>query len=66
MKRRDFYPKTVNAVQLINERKYYDIETVIKNRFHSAPQFIKRLEKEAELNGHTGCVNCLEWSDNGR
>lgn len=32
----------------------------------SAPNFIKRLELEAILEGHNGCVNCLEWNSSGR
>lgn len=56
----------MNVTQLLGDRSYYDIETIIKNRMQSASQFMKRLELEAMLEGHMGCVNCLEWSDNGR
>ncbi|KAJ6648158.1 WD and tetratricopeptide repeats protein 1, partial [Pseudolycoriella hygida] len=42
------------------------IETLIKNRLHAAPQFIDRLELEAILEGHNGCVNCIEWSETGQ
>uniref|UniRef100_A0A3B3HC58 WD and tetratricopeptide repeats 1 n=1 Tax=Oryzias latipes TaxID=8090 RepID=A0A3B3HC58_ORYLA len=35
-------------------------------RFHHVTDpFIKRLGLEAELQGHTGCVNCLEWNEKG-
>jgi hypothetical protein len=27
---------------------------------------IKRLGLEDELEGHIGCVNCLEWNEKGR
>ncbi|EAT49000.1 AAEL000008-PA, partial [Aedes aegypti] len=43
-----------------------DIEHIVKNRLKTAPQFIDKIELEAELKGHNGCVNCLEWSTNGR
>ena len=29
------------------------------------PNFIKRLGLETELEGHEGCVNCLEWNESG-
>lgn len=55
----------INVTKLLGDRYYYDIETVIRNRLQSAPQFIKRLELDAVLEGHNGCVNCLEWNSNG-
>uniref|UniRef100_A0AAQ6A9L2 WD and tetratricopeptide repeats 1 n=1 Tax=Amphiprion ocellaris TaxID=80972 RepID=A0AAQ6A9L2_AMPOC len=33
--------------------------------YHVTDPFIKRLGLEAELQGHTGCVNCLEWNERG-
>lgn len=66
MKRKQIYSKSSNIAQLISSRSYYDVETIIRNRLQSAPQFIKRLELETMLEGHLGCVNCLEWSSNGR
>lgn len=66
MKRTYNYPKSLNTTQLISDRSYYSIEELIKNRLHTASQFIDRLELEATLDGHNGCVNCLEWSENGR
>ncbi|XP_051922653.1 WD and tetratricopeptide repeats protein 1 isoform X1 [Hippocampus zosterae] len=33
--------------------------------YHVTDPFIKRLGLEAELQGHTGCVNCLEWNEHG-
>lgn len=55
-----------NVVSLQNDRSYYDIETLIRNRLRAAPLFIQRLDLDGKLEGHTGCVNCLEWSSNGR
>lgn len=57
---------TQNVVKLHNDRSYYNIETLICNRLKAAPQFIERLDLDAKLEGHTGCVNCLEWSSNGK
>lgn len=55
-----------NLVLLQNDRNYNDIETIIKNRLKAAPQFIERLDLDTKLKGHSGCINCLEWSANGR
>lgn len=66
MKRTYVYSKSLNTAQLISNRSYYSIETLIRNRLQAAPQFIDRLELEATLEGHNGCVNCLEWSENGQ
>lgn len=60
------YPSMVNTVQLLNDRCYYDIEKIIRNRQQTAPQFIRRLGLDCMLKGHMGCVNCLEWSSDGR
>lgn len=38
---------------------------LLKQRFQFSDNFIRRLGLEAELEGHHGCVNCLEWSPNG-
>lgn len=60
-------PRTTRNVVLVqNDRSYYNIETMVKNRLKAAPQFIQNLDVEAKLEGHVGCVNCLEWSSNGR
>lgn len=66
MKRKLNYPHVTNVAQILLDRNYSDIEHIIKNRMKTAPQFIDKIELEAELKGHNGCVNCLEWSANGR
>ncbi|XP_055605360.1 WD and tetratricopeptide repeats protein 1-like [Uranotaenia lowii] len=66
MKRKFHYPNVTNVAQILLDRNYSDIEHIVKNRLKTAPQFIDKIELEAELKGHNGCVNCLEWSDNGR
>ncbi|XP_058840274.1 WD and tetratricopeptide repeats protein 1 [Topomyia yanbarensis] len=66
MKRKYHYPNVTNVAKILLDRNYRDIEHIVKNRLKTAPQFIDKIELEAELKGHNGCVNCLEWSDNGR
>ncbi|XP_059909163.1 WD and tetratricopeptide repeats protein 1 [Gadus macrocephalus] len=36
-----------------------------QRNYHVTDPFIKRLGLESELQGHTGCVNCLEWNEKG-
>ncbi|KAJ8373235.1 hypothetical protein AAFF_G00267270 [Aldrovandia affinis] len=36
-----------------------------QRHYHVTDSFIKRLGLEAELQGHSGCVNCLEWNEKG-
>uniref|UniRef100_A0A8D2J3B8 WD and tetratricopeptide repeats 1 n=1 Tax=Varanus komodoensis TaxID=61221 RepID=A0A8D2J3B8_VARKO len=36
-----------------------------ERHYHVTDPFIQRLGLEAELQGHTGCVNCLEWNEKG-
>lgn len=60
-------PRTTrNIVSIQNDRPYNDIETLVRNRLKAAPQFVSNLDVEAKLEGHNGCVNCLEWSSNGQ
>lgn len=55
-----------NTTHLLHNRSYYDVETLLRNRLQTAPALMDRLALSAELNGHTGCVNGLDWSANGR
>lgn len=68
MSKRYYCPNraVTNTTKLLGDRSYYDIEPIVRNRLQAAPQFIKRLELDAVLEGHNGCVNCLEWTSNGR
>ncbi|XP_069828739.1 WD and tetratricopeptide repeats protein 1 isoform X2 [Dendropsophus ebraccatus] len=36
-----------------------------QRRHHVTDPLIRRLGLEAELQGHSGCVNCLEWNEKG-
>ncbi|KAM9806359.1 WD and tetratricopeptide repeats protein 1 isoform X1 [Syngnathus typhle] len=56
----------VNITRDILHRQIQEKRTAgFQRSFHVTDPFIKRLGLEAELQGHTGCVNCLEWNENG-
>ncbi|XP_054637431.1 WD and tetratricopeptide repeats protein 1 isoform X2 [Dunckerocampus dactyliophorus] len=56
----------VNITRDILHRQIRDKKVSGFQRFyHVTDPFIKRLGLEAELQGHTGCVNCLEWNERG-
>lgn len=38
----------------------------IRQKLQVTDNLISRLGLEKELNGHSGCVNCLEWNENGQ
>lgn len=38
----------------------------VLQKLHVTENLISRLGLEKELNGHTGCVNCLEWNETGQ
>lgn len=52
--------KLLNARQ-INERSARRVESAL----HVTESSIGRLGLEKELEGHAGCVNCLEWNESG-
>lgn len=56
----------INTTQLLQNRSYFDVETLLRNRLQTASPFMRQLEQEALLSGHDGCVNGLEWSSSGR
>ena len=59
--------ETSNYLKLLSLRQ---VDDRISNKFQSKllvnDSFISRLGLEKELEGHTGCVNCLEWNESGR
>uniref|UniRef100_A0A182JVP5 WD and tetratricopeptide repeats protein 1 n=1 Tax=Anopheles christyi TaxID=43041 RepID=A0A182JVP5_9DIPT len=65
MKPKQPYGNATNVTKILTSRPYWDMEHVLRNRLRTAPQFVDNIELEAELRGHNGCVNCLQWSDNG-
>lgn len=64
MKRK--FERVVNSAHLINNRSTLGWEKALRDTLRSAPQYIHRLGLETELVGHTGCVNTIEWSENGQ
>lgn len=55
-----------NIFQTLQWRARGDIDDrLVRNRLQTAQSLMSRLELETELIGHSGCVNCLEWNDNG-
>ncbi|XP_066573761.1 WD and tetratricopeptide repeats protein 1 [Amia ocellicauda] len=57
---------TVNITSDILHRQIRDKGVLgFQRRYHVTDPLIKRLGLEAELQGHSGCVNCLEWNEKG-
>ncbi|XP_034253371.1 WD and tetratricopeptide repeats protein 1-like [Thrips palmi] len=42
-----------------------NIARKVQSRLHVTEELLQRLGLEKELEGHTGCVNCLEWNSTG-
>lgn len=61
-----YYKQKINSVSLLQDRQYGAIDAIVHRRLHCCSSLIDRLEQEAVLKGHEGCVNCLEWSSDGR
>nr|CAD7444127.1 unnamed protein product [Timema bartmani] len=56
-----------NIVQLVKQREIKDCTSYrLQQGLHVTEDYVKRLGLEKELEGHNGCVNCLEWSQDGR
>lgn len=59
--------ETSNYLKLLSLRQVDDrISNKFQSKLHVNDSFISRLGLEKELEGHTGCVNCLEWNETGR
>ncbi|XP_065366918.1 WD and tetratricopeptide repeats protein 1 [Calliphora vicina] len=59
--------KRINISDLLNDRMLYaNFGYHVRRHLQAAPTFIHRLEQDGILKGHEGCVNCLDWSSNGR
>ncbi|XP_049781541.1 WD and tetratricopeptide repeats protein 1-like isoform X1 [Schistocerca cancellata] len=55
-----------NIAQFVRQREIR--ETVARHfqqKLHVTDTLVRRLELEATLQGHNGCVNCLEWNAAG-
>ncbi|KAK2588472.1 hypothetical protein KPH14_004455 [Odynerus spinipes] len=59
--------KDHRVVDLVRRREIQEsITHTISQKLHVTEDLILRLGLEKELNGHSGCVNCLEWDETGR
>ncbi|KAK3922885.1 WD and tetratricopeptide repeats protein 1 [Frankliniella fusca] len=55
-----------DLLHLLKKREIDDkIARKVQSRLHVTEELIHRLGLEKELEGHTGCVNCLEWNSTG-
>lgn len=58
--------ETNNIATFIRDREVKSsITRAFRRRFQLHQPFVERLGLETELEGHSGCVNCLEWNENG-
>lgn len=57
----------LNASSLHWQRQQYghELDEMLRRRLLASPAYVDRLEQEAVLVGHEGCVNCLEWTTDG-
>ncbi|KAF7386430.1 hypothetical protein HZH68_013562 [Vespula germanica] len=59
--------KDYTVVNLIRQREIQEsIAHTISQKLHVTEDLVLRLGLEKELNGHSGCVNCLEWDETGK
>lgn len=56
-----------NIVKLLRDRELkLNAATTLQRYTQVTESLVKRLGLEFELEGHEGCVNCIEWSKDGR
>lgn len=65
MRRQELFPGPYSLTRLLQRQQLGELDRLIKNRLHASRGLIDRIELEADLIGHTGCVNCLEWNETG-
>lgn len=59
--------KDYRVIDLVRKREIRDSVTrTISQNLHVTEYLISRLGLEKELDGHSGCVNCLEWNETGQ
>lgn len=54
----------MNIIKILRNREL-DIRISLRD-FQAFEPFVDRLELDTKLDGHEGCVNCLDFSSNGR
>lgn len=55
-----------NIIRLKEKREWEEsVRLTFQRKLHVTDQMVARLGLEAELEGHNGCVNCLEWNERG-
>lgn len=56
-----------NIARLMRQREVKGtVNHNLQQKLHVTDDFVQRLGLEKELEGHNGCVNCLEWNETGR
>lgn len=55
----------MNIIQKLRDRET-DTGKTNNRDFQAFEPFVERLELDIKLDGHEGCVNCIEFSQNGR
>ncbi|XP_045467940.1 WD and tetratricopeptide repeats protein 1-like isoform X1 [Harmonia axyridis] len=56
-----------DVLKLLRAREVYpEYAGIVQKQCHFTEALLKRLGLEYELKGHQGCVNCLQWSADGR
>ncbi|KAK9874970.1 hypothetical protein WA026_005786 [Henosepilachna vigintioctopunctata] len=56
-----------DILKLLRYREVFpEFANLVKDQCHFTDYLIKRLGLEYELKGHQGCVNCLQWSADGK
>ncbi|XP_076163678.1 WD and tetratricopeptide repeats 1 [Ptiloglossa arizonensis] len=63
----NIHDKDYRVLDLVRQREIQDsITSAVSRRLQVTESLISRLGLEKELVGHAGCVNCLEWNENGQ
>jgi WD and tetratricopeptide repeat-containing protein 1 len=62
------FDNVVNFLLCLMQYYFYQgtINHKLQQKLHVTDDFVQRLGLEKELEGHSGCVNCLEWNETGR
>ncbi|XP_054271987.1 WD and tetratricopeptide repeats protein 1-like isoform X1 [Macrosteles quadrilineatus] len=56
-----------NVADYVKRREINEgVRDQLQHKLHVTDSFVHRLGLEKELEGHQGCVNCLEWNSEGR